>query len=114
MDVTLTIKGGERDDVISLREWLLDDSELRGRVRLVERSPRAGEMGALADTLIAAVGAGGALTVLFESLKTWFAQPKRSDLEIEVRTPDGRTVTVDAKRVARPEQLAREVLERAG
>jgi Effector Associated Constant Component 1 len=110
MDLTLAMRGGEPDGLIDLREWLLEDPELRGGISVARRAPRAGEMGALADVLIVAAGAGGAVTVLFESLKTWFAQPRRSDVEIEVRTPEGRTVVVDAKRVAQPQELVREVL----
>jgi hypothetical protein len=67
-------------------------------------------MGAAAEALVVAVGSGGALSVLLSSLKAWLAQPKRSDIRIEIRTPDGRTLLVDAKRLSNPEDLAREVL----
>lgn len=64
-----------------------------------------------------AVGAGGAVSVLAASLRTWFAQPKRSDIRLKVRRPDGETVELDAKRVRGKdlkelEAVLRQVLDR--
>jgi hypothetical protein len=67
-------------------------------------------MGALTDVLVVAAGSGGTLTVLAHSLRAWFAQPKRSDVRIQVKTPDGREITVNAERVSRPKVIVDEVL----
>lgn len=79
----------------------------------MSRPPNPGEMGSLPDVLTVAMGAGGALTVLVSALRTWLAQPRRSDVKITVRSPDGRVVELDAHRVADSEALLRAVLEAA-
>ncbi|WP_372669523.1 effector-associated constant component EACC1 [Amycolatopsis kentuckyensis] len=96
----------------SLYQWLRDEPELRGRVKQIDRPPAAGEMGAVADVLMVALGSGGAVGVVASSLKVFFAQPRRSDVEITIETPDGRKVRVNAKRAADPEGIVREVLGR--
>jgi Effector Associated Constant Component 1 len=61
--------------------------------------PGEGELGALADVLVVAVGSGGALSVLATSLKAWLAQPRRSDVRIRIQRDDGQTVEIDANRI---------------
>lgn len=69
-----------------------------------------GELGAVTDVLIVALGTGGTASVLASSLRTFLAQPRRSDVRITVQAPDGSRVEVDAKRVADVENLVRQAL----
>lgn len=71
--------------------------------------PVAGELGAAVEVLVAAVGSGGAVSVLAASLKAFLAQPRRSDVTIVLTAADGRRVEIDAKRVRDVEALVREV-----
>ncbi|MDQ3789503.1 MAG: hypothetical protein M3422_19945 [Actinomycetota bacterium] len=94
-------------ELLSLRDWLLREDELRGRVSLSSEIPGPDEMGALADALL--IGVGGGLGVLARSLPIWLAQ-RRSDVEIEIEDPGGRQVRLNATRVADAEKLLKEVL----
>jgi hypothetical protein len=114
MNVRLTLNESDAEKLQELREWLLNESELRGQIKTPSAQPDSNQMGVLGDALIVAVGSGGALSVLFASLKAWFAQPKRSDVRIEVRTEDGRQIILSAARVSRPEEIVREVLGNDG
>lgn len=97
--------GVEGEDLDELRDWLRQEPELRGRVSAVETPPKPGELGVVTDLLSVALGSGGAITVLAASLKAFFAQPRRSDLKVTIRTADGGSVTIDAKRVGDVEAL---------
>lgn len=84
-------------ELASLREWLGCEAAFRGRVQ-VERQPiESGHMGGIADTLTLALGAGGAVTVLANSVSVWLQQ-RRSDVNIEVSSSNGKKVTVTAER----------------
>lgn len=109
MDVSLQVEG---EDLADLQDWLRQEPELRGRVAMVAASPNPGELGTLADVLSVAVGGGGALTALAASLKSFLAQPRRSDVRIVVTAPDGRHVEIDAKRVADVDTLVTTALGR--
>jgi hypothetical protein len=90
MKVELELHGSASD---ALREdmsrWLMDEPELRGKVS--ERRPPMSEteLGGVADVLIVALASGGAASVLAASLREWFAQPRRSDVSVRIRWPDG-------------------------
>jgi hypothetical protein len=112
MEVRLSIEG--EDPVRGLEElsdWLRQESDLRGLIRSADTRLRPGELGALPDALIAAVGSGGVLSVLAASLKVYLAQPRRSDIRIKVATPDGLTVELEAQRVDDVEPLLRRMIE---
>ncbi|MFJ1455249.1 hypothetical protein [Nocardia sp. N2S4-5] len=110
--LVVAITGGDRTGgVESLIAWLRQEPELRGRIHTAARVPDPGEMGSLIDAVTVAVGGGGTVSVLAMSLKTWLAHPRRSDVTIEIRHPDGRSVTVEAKRVDDAEALLRTVLD---
>ncbi|GIJ46072.1 hypothetical protein Val02_29580 [Virgisporangium aliadipatigenens] len=98
------------DDLCSLIDWLDHEPELRGRVKTLQRSPRDGELGGVVEAVQVAAGAGGALAVLASALRVWLSQPRRSDVRIKVRGRHGRSIEVDARRVADPEALLRTVL----
>jgi hypothetical protein len=108
--IDLSVQGGEpTEELAELADWLAQDDELRGLVKPAPVVPVAGELGASADVLVAAVGSGGAVSVLAASLKAFLAQPRRSDVTIVLTAADGRRVEIDAKRVRDVEALVRQV-----
>ena len=87
---------GSRDaegDFRSLRDWLAREPELRGGVRTEEKPVRPGELGALEDVLMVALGSGGAATVLARSVSVWLQQ-RRSELSVEITAPNGTHVEI--------------------
>jgi hypothetical protein len=113
VEVRISCVGGDRaGGVESLSDWFRGEPELAGRLRVAGPRPGEGELGALADVLVVAVGSGGALSVLATSLKAWLAQPRRSDVRILVQRDDGQTVEIDASRVdgERVDALLRQAL----
>jgi Effector Associated Constant Component 1 len=112
MEARISLVGGNpAADLESLDSWLQGEPELAGRVKLSAPVPREGELGALAEVLVAAVGSGGALSVLAASLYAWLSQPRRSDVRIRVEGDDGRVVEIDANRVNA--QQAQDMLRQA-
>ncbi|KAA5831186.1 hypothetical protein ABT337_00295 [Saccharopolyspora hirsuta] len=101
----------QHEELRSLHQWLSLEDELRGQVSLDQPAPRPGEMGTLADALVVALSAGGAVTVLARSLSVWLQQ-RHSDITVEIED-DGsqRRVTVDAKRIQNPEEVLRSALQ---
>ncbi|MFJ9448457.1 hypothetical protein ACIRRH_42670 [Kitasatospora sp. NPDC101235] len=97
------------EEAAELADWLRHEPELRGRVAFAEAAPEPGELGAITDTLVVAVGSGGALTVLAAALRTYLSQPRKADIRIEARVDD-RSVTVTAEHVADVEALLHETL----
>jgi hypothetical protein len=71
-------------------------------------------MGASTDLVVqtaaTVAGAGALWAALSRSLSVWLTQ-RRSDITVKVIGPDGRQVSLNAKRVADPEKLLRQVLE---
>lgn len=115
MIVHVSVQGDKPvEGLEELSDWLRLESELRGRVSSAAAVPRPGELDALSDALMVAVGSGGTLSVLATSLKTFLAQPRRSDVRIVVTSPDGRRVELDAKRVSDVDQLLRQTLSDEG
>ena len=113
VEIRISCVGGDRAaDVESLSDWFRGEPELAGRLRVTGPMPGEGELGALADVLVIAVGSGGTLSVLATSLKAWLAQPRRSDVRIRVQRDGGETVEIDANRVdgERVDALIRQAL----
>src|ERR1700727_2059922 len=72
VEILISLAGGDQvAGLESLGDWLRGEPELAGRVRVSGSAPREGELGALADVLVVAVGSGGTLSVLAASLKSW-------------------------------------------
>ena len=59
MQARISIVGGDRAALESLNDWLRREHELAGRVMFAAMRPREGELGALGEALVVAVGAGG-------------------------------------------------------
>jgi hypothetical protein len=78
-------------ELASLRSWLSLEEELRGRITDELAPPRPETMGLASDTLVVALGGGGALSILAHSLSVWL-QHRRSDVTVEIDFPDGRSV----------------------
>jgi hypothetical protein len=112
MEIRISVVRNHSAELESLQDWLRQEQELSGRVALATSSPREGELGLPAETLVVAVGSGGALSVLAASLKAWLSLPRRSDVRIKVQAADGRTVEISADRVssARIDSLLRQAL----
>ncbi|SNR23901.1 effector-associated constant component EACC1 [Actinomadura mexicana] len=64
------------------------------------------------DTVIVALGSGGAVSLLVDSLKVWLTQPRRSDIRLVIQREQDQKIEIDAQRVAREdvEGLLREAL----
>jgi len=94
---------GDADDLFQLLEWLNDNDDLRGRVDLPSNRIDPGYMGSdLASILVVALGAGGTVTALAQSLTTWFTV-RRSDIAVTLKRGADTEITLDAKRVTMPE-----------
>ncbi|MFE7313417.1 hypothetical protein ACFU7T_09940 [Streptomyces sp. NPDC057555] len=111
MDVRVEVTG-ERpvDEVRSLREWLVAEESLRGRVRLVAGAPEEGALGAGMDALAVALGNGGALTVFATAAVMWLRR-RTGRMEVKITRADGSTVEISADTVRT--QTAQELRETA-
>lgn len=69
-----------------------------------------GDLGTMVGVLAAAVGSGGAVSVLVGSLRAYLPQSRHADVRITVEGPEGRRVELDARRVDDVEALVRQVL----
>lgn len=107
-DVRIAVTG---DDLPALREWLNAEPEFRGRVRVADGVAASDEMGVATELVVAVGAAVPVVSVLARTLATWLVQ-RRSDVTVTVTAPDGRKVSLNAKRVKDPERLIREVLDR--
>jgi hypothetical protein len=95
----LTAVGGQgADELRSLRAWLVDVDELRGRVDLVESPPVPRTLGPVFDALAVALGPGGAATALATAVFSWIRQ-RRGEVTLKITRPDGAAVEISAKRV---------------
>jgi hypothetical protein len=90
MNVELAVVGpGPYDELKNLEDWLLDDPGLAGcPITRPAASPAPGEMGALSDVLVVALGSGGAGATLAGCLSVWL-RTRVGDLTLRVRTPRG-------------------------
>ncbi|WP_273940112.1 effector-associated constant component EACC1 [Kutzneria chonburiensis] len=102
------IQVDQPDELRSLHQWLQQEDELRGQVTLENAPPVPGEMGTLADALVVAVGSGGAITVLANSITVWLRQ-RKSAVTVKL-TENGRTVEVTVDRAADAEAIIRSAL----
>jgi hypothetical protein len=100
VQVRISVTAGGQAELESLDDWLRHEQELAGRVTLAAAQPGEGELGALVEALIVALGSGGTISVLAASLKSWLSLPRRSDVRIRVEGTDGRIVDLSAERVS--------------
>ncbi len=97
MSVTITASGVAdiHGEVAALRSWLNLDDSYRGRVEVVRNAVEPGEMGSVADTLVVALGVGGAGTALINTLALWI-KTRRSAVRLKVREAGGREIELEA------------------
>ncbi|WP_317440941.1 effector-associated constant component EACC1 [Streptomyces collinus] len=76
------------DELRSLREWLVTDPALRGRVGLEAPPPAPGTLGSALETLAVAVGPGGVATALASVLVSWIRR-RSGGVTLTVRRADG-------------------------
>jgi len=103
--VVMTVSGRDGNDFAadsdparSLRSWLVDVDELRGRVRLVETSPKPSELGTWVEALAVVLAPGGAAAVLAGAVVSW-TRWNRADLRVTLRRGDGEQAQVEVKRL---------------
>jgi hypothetical protein len=94
--VEIEIWVGDGDEARSLREWLVGEDELRGRVRLRETAPPPGALGSLTELIVVTLAQGGGITALTTVLVTWLRQ-RRGDLTVRVRHKDTEIEVVGTK-----------------
>jgi Effector Associated Constant Component 1 len=103
VDVTVTVTASgdpaEPDELASLRAWLQDEPDLRGRMRLDSRPPDPGSMsGGLAGALTVALGPGAGATVFASALISWIRH-RTGSAHVRVRWPDGAEIEYSTDRV---------------
>lgn len=99
-------------DLEDLSEWLSHEPGLRGLIADGVGEPGQGKLGTAVDVLIAAVGSGGAFTVLITSLQSYLSN-HGTDLTVKLTGPRG-SISLDAKRARDPEALVRAAREAVG
>ena len=87
-----------QDDLLSLAQFLSQESELRGRVTPVPAVPVRGQMGSVTDVIQIAVGSGGALAVMTSAITAWLKN-RGSDITIRVSGPGGRCIEMAGRRL---------------
>ena len=75
---TISVNLASDDDLRQLANWLRDEDELRGRVRLVERPIEPGHMGGVLDT-VQIVATSGTATALVTSLFGWLRHRRTAE-----------------------------------
>ena len=103
MDVTVSIVGaddgvGSAEQIRSLFGWLVQEEELRGRVRLVEARPEPGTLGAVPTELLVALAQGGTGTALASAVVAWIRH-RTGEVSYTLTRSDGTSVKVTGKRV---------------
>lgn len=72
MIAEIVVRGaGAADLTRDLFAWLIEEPDLRGKARIVERAPLPGALGPVAEALQVALGSGGAVTMLATVAVTW-------------------------------------------
>jgi len=105
--VELSIDGPDRlEELASLEDWLLNEPSLTDcPVTRPPAIPGRGDMGALSEALIVALGSGGTGAALAGSLSVWLST-RVSDLTLRIRTAKG-----EVQFKARSSKDAKELIE---
>jgi hypothetical protein len=96
MDVSLVYGSRSQDQLRELRSWLLEESELRGRVRTRERPPDTGTLGPVLEAL--QIASGPVAAAVSASLVSWL-RTRVGDVKLTVTSRDGRTMQLEASKV---------------
>jgi hypothetical protein len=96
----------------ALYGWLHHEPELRGTVRSRQVASTTETMGA-ATEIVVALASGGTIGAFARSVTAWLVErerQRRADLTLRLKTTDGRTILLEAKRIADVESLLRDAL----
>jgi hypothetical protein len=111
MDFSVSVAGTQApDELRSLYSWLMDEPELRGRVRLVERPPEPGVLGSVPELLQIAAGPGAA-AALASAVIAWIRH-RTTDVVYRFTRPDGTVIELSAARLRRADLPAQQQLLR--
>jgi hypothetical protein len=95
---------GDERQLRSLREWLVDEPDMRGsKVTLAVPEFAPGHMGAVSDVLVVALGSGGAGAALVASLSAWL-QTRVTTVKMRMRSAEGE-VEIEATTARDPAAL---------
>ncbi|MFE6926329.1 hypothetical protein ACFVAV_35330 [Nocardia sp. NPDC057663] len=103
MEIVVRIASDEVPvDLASLRSWLIEEDDLRGRVQVVPTAPEPGKLGGLSDALVIAVGTGGVATVAIQAIANtviaWL-RLRTGEVTVTVDRADGSSMTYHATNV---------------
>jgi hypothetical protein len=87
------------DELRSLRDWLVAEEELRGRVRLELPPPEPGALGSAVEALTVALGPGGVATAAASVLISWLRR-RTGNVSVKVVRPDGTSTEFSATNVS--------------
>lgn len=87
------------DELRSLRDWLVAEEELRGRVRLELSPPKPGALGSAVAALTVALGPGGVATAAASVLISWIRR-RTGTVSVKVSRPDGTSTEFSATNVS--------------
>jgi Effector Associated Constant Component 1 len=105
MELSVSVSGEDAEAALAaLTDRLRREPEFDGRITLVGGPPQPSGFGAI-DFVSIVVGSAGSMATLAGSLKAFLAHRRRPDLRITVRAPDGRSIEINATRVADVEAL---------
>jgi len=88
---------GTPDTEVALWEWLRTDPQLRGQTTRVPAPAPVEAMGA-ATEIVVALASTGTLAAVARTVEVWLTQ-RHSDVTVTAILPDGRQMTLDARRV---------------
>lgn len=113
--ISLDGAGSTADEMYSLRQWLVDEDELRGNVRMVVAPPPEGTLGSLPQELLVMLAPGGAATVLAGAAIAWMRH-RASDLSMKITRADGSSIefTTTHLRGLTTDKLSEEIARFAG
>ena len=109
MDVTIRISGPDHlAELASLEDWLLREPQLADcSVAMPPATPAEGQMGAISEVLVVALGSGGTGAVLAGALTTWL-RTRVNDLTIRIHTENG-DLEYQARSTKDPNDLMRAI-----
>jgi hypothetical protein len=108
---TITLVDDRTQELASLYAWLQHDDEFRGRVTAVAGELRPGDMGGVTETLLVALGGGGAASALISAVGGWLTA-RRTKLTVEITDGDrSRRVEIDSASAGVAAELLREVFD---
>lgn len=114
MDVEIRVaeSGDFGREFAALYDWLLKEPEFRGHVKVIRAAPGPDEMGSLPEVLMVALGAGGAGTVLANTLSVWI-KSRRTSVRLMVKCGKAREVELEAEGIEDAVALLTQVLREA-